>query len=476
MSPEAEHIPAGDGIQAGDRAIPLTVSQLTRRIKFLLEREVGNVVVQGEISNWRIYQSGHAYFSLKDDASVLPCVMFAHQARRLRFAPENGLAVVAHGRVSVYERDGRYQLYVESMQPAGWGALQLAYEQLRKKLEAEGLFDPARKKPIPRLPDRIGVVTSPRGAAIRDILNVLRRRFSSARVLISPTRVQGEGAAQEIAEAIRLLDSRGVDVMIVARGGGSMEDLWAFNEEPVVRAVAACVTPVVTGVGHETDTTLVDFAADLRAPTPSAAAEIVVREKETLRNAARELFDRARRCLTFHRERCCSRLAQVQTLLFSYLPDRLFQTPRQELDRYWDRMTEGVRVGVEQNRRRLNELQFRLNARSPVTQLRVTRERLRGLRLHLGRVADFPRRWYARRLTALGGKLHALSPLAVLGRGYALAWRMPDRTLIRSAFMLTPGDDLKVRFGEGFVSATVLEIHGSDDAEHYTGGYAGGQE
>lgn len=470
MTPEAERIPDGFGALTEGRAVPLTVSQLTRRIKFLLEREIGNVVVQGEVSNWRIYQSGHAYFSLKDDASVLPCVMFAHQARRMRFTPENGLAVVAHGRISVYERDGRYQLYVESMEPAGWGALQLAYEQLRKKLEAEGLFNPDRKKTLPRLPERIGVVTSPRGAALRDILNVLRRRFSSARVLISPTRVQGEGAAEEIAGAIRLLDTRGVDVIIVARGGGSMEDLWAFNEEPVVRAVAACVTPVVTGVGHETDTTLVDFAADLRAPTPSAAAEIVVREKEALRNAARELFNRARRWVAFHHERSLTRMTRFQDILFSYLPERLLQTPRQELDRSWDQLTAGARVRVEQTRRRLNNLQLQLNARSPITRLGVTRERLRGLRLQLGALADFPRRNEGRRLTALGGKLHVLSPLAVLGRGYALAWRMPERTLVRSAIQLKPGDHLEVRFGQGAVSADVRKIHGPGDTDPYAGG------
>ncbi|HOV59747.1 MAG TPA: exodeoxyribonuclease VII large subunit [Candidatus Hydrogenedentes bacterium] len=473
MTGNLEHVPAESGVIPEERATPLTVSQLTRRVRFLLEREIGNVMVQGEVSNWRVYQSGHAYFSLKDDASVLPCVMFAHQARRLRFTPENGLAVVAQGRVSVYERDGRYQLYVESMQPAGWGALQLAYEQLRKKLEAEGLFDPARKKNIPRLPERIGVVTSPRGAAIRDILNVLRRRFSSARVLISPTRVQGEGAAMEIAEAIRLLDGRGVDVIIVARGGGSMEDLWAFNEEPVVRAVAACVTPVVTGVGHETDTTLVDFAADLRAPTPSAAAEMVVREKEALRNMVRELFDRARRVTTLRCERCADRLEQVSRSLWTYIPDRLFKMPRVELDRCWDQLERTARDRLARTARHLDTLLAQLNARSPVTRLRVTRERLRGAGLHLKAVSDFPRRLYARQLTALGGKLHALSPLAVLGRGYALAWRLPDRALIRSASILEPGDMVEVRFGQGSVTAAVREIHESRPAGDNAGGHFG---
>ena len=260
-----------------------SVSELSLEIRNHLERQFPDVWVRGEVSNFRAAGSGHLYFTLKDETAQIRAVCFRNQARYLKFKPQDGLAVIARGRLSLYEARGEYQLYVEFLEPAGFGALQLAFEQLNQKFAAEGLFDAARKKPLPMLPRSIGVVTSPTGAVIRDILRILQRRYRNAGVLLYPARVQGEGAAQEIAEGIQYFNARpAVDVMIIARGGGSLEDLWAFNEEVVARAIAASKIPVISAVGHETDFTIADFVADLRAPTPSAAAELVVRQKEDL--------------------------------------------------------------------------------------------------------------------------------------------------------------------------------------------------
>ena len=260
-----------------------TVSELNRAAGELLEEAFPRVWVEGEISNWKVYGSGHAYFSLKDDGGQISAVLFRATAKNFRFEPRDGLAALAAGRVSLYGQRGQYQLIVDELEPRGKGALQLAFEQLKEKLQKEGLFDAARKRPLPVLPRTVGVVTSPTGAVIRDIITVLGRRFANVRVLLNPVRVQGEGAGAEIAAAIAELAGRGdVDVLIVGRGGGSMEDLWAFNEEVVARAIAACPVPVISAVGHETDFTIADFVADLRAPTPSAAAELVVQSKDAL--------------------------------------------------------------------------------------------------------------------------------------------------------------------------------------------------
>jgi exodeoxyribonuclease VII large subunit len=263
----------------------LTISELTRDIKEVLENVFEHCLVQGEISNLREPASGHIYLSLKDEACALRCVIFKNAALRLKFRPSDGMMVIAAGRVGVYERDGQYQLYINELEPKGQGALQLAFEQLKEKLAGEGLFDESRKKPLPFLPRAIGVVTSPTGAVIQDILQVLDRRFPGAHVIVCPVRVQGAGAAPEIVEAIRSFNElKNIDVMILARGGGSIEDLWAFNEEAVARAIAASTIPIISAVGHETDFTISDFVADRRAPTPSAAAEIVMPSSEELKD------------------------------------------------------------------------------------------------------------------------------------------------------------------------------------------------
>ena len=264
-----------------NRGRVLTVTELNATIRDLLENQLPNVWVEGEISNARVWNTGHLYFTLKDGASQIKAVMFRSAVRYLKFKPEDGLKVVARGKISVYDPKGEYQIVCEHMEPKGLGSLQQAFEQLKKKLAAEGLFDPARKRPLPALPRRIGLVTSIDGAALRDMIRVLRRRYPNAHLVISPTRVQGEGAGREVAHAIRKVARiEAVDVIIVARGGGSLEDLWAFNEEVLARAIAASPVPVISGVGHETDFTIADFVADLRAPTPSAAAELVVRRKD----------------------------------------------------------------------------------------------------------------------------------------------------------------------------------------------------
>src|ERR1700693_1156330 len=267
-----------------------SVSELTARIRDLLEGNFRELLVEGEISNCRAAQSGHIYFTLKDARAQIRCVCFRDQARLLKFRPEDGLHVTVRGSLGVYEQRGEYQIYVGTIEPVGFGALQLAFEQLKARLQAEGLFDESRKKPLPMLPQRIGLITSPTGAAVSDVLRILRQRFPNVHVLIYPVRVQGEGAAGEIAAAIAHLNrAKAVDVLLVVRGGGSLEDLWAFNEEGVARAIAASHIPIVTGVGHETDFTIADFVADVRASTPSNAAEIVVRSRQEFQRHLQEL-------------------------------------------------------------------------------------------------------------------------------------------------------------------------------------------
>src|SRR5579862_5169346 len=277
-----------------------SVSDLTVRIRDVLAGEFTDVFVEGEVSNAHAAQSGHLYFTLKDARAQIRCVCFRTQLARLKFRPEDGLHVTVRGSVSVYEQRGEYQFYVEHVEPVGLGALQLAFEQLKKRLDAEGLFDPERKKPLPALPRCVGLITSPRGAAVRDIVHILQRRFPNLHIVLYPVRVQGEGAAGEIVQAIRYFDRKQLaDVLILARGGGSIEDLWAFNEEPVARAIVACTIPIIAGIGHETDFTIADFAADIRASTPSAAAEMVVRTRQEFDSHLCDLRDKVAQLLRY---------------------------------------------------------------------------------------------------------------------------------------------------------------------------------
>ena len=446
-----------DPLQAGHAEV-WTVAQLTRRVKSLLEDEIGAVWVSGEISNWKVAASGHVYFTLKDGESQIDAVMFRGRLSRLKFKPGSGLEVLAHGQVTVYERRGQYQIVLDDMQPKGVGALQLAFEQLKRKLEAEGLFDARHKKSLPLLPRRIGVVTSPTGAAIRDILHVLDRRFAQVHVILYPARVQGSEAAAELVAGIRALDRWGVDVMIVGRGGGSLEDLWPFNEEAVVRAVFEAQTPVISAVGHEVDVALSDFVADLRAPTPSAAAEVVVGEQEALIEKVRLTRRRLANALQQALERARHRLTVAENSFVFRRPEELVRQRRQAVDEVRMRLEKALGGRVQETRGRLERASRALTLLSPANRLRQAGERLAALRQRLVHRAPGVLERARARLRPAMAQLDALSPLAILSRGYALAWRLPEKELVRDARQLSPADQVLIRFGKGAVRTKVEEV------------------
>ena len=410
-----------------------SVSELTSAVRTLFEDQLGEIWVEGEISNCRVWNTGHLYFTLKDRDAQLKAVMFRTTLRYLKFTPEDGLHVVARGRLGVYAPKGEYQIVCEHIEPHGLGALQLAFEQLKKKLQAEGLFEAARKRPLPALPRKIGIVTSLDGAALRDIIKVLRRRQPNAHLVIRPARVQGEGAAGEITRALRAIAQvPGVDVIIAGRGGGSAEDLWAFNEEMVARAIAACPVPVIAAVGHEVDVTIADFVADLRAPTPSAAAEMVVAAKEEFCARIDRLEQRLHMAARLGAAMPARRATELTHLLRTAMRarlarhDRHFRALRQRLE------TQDVRRRMTAARGRLQSVEGRLDAAA----LRV-RER-----------ADT-------RFRVLAGRLENLSPLAVLARGYAVCWNEDRTAIIRSAESLADGERVKVTLQQGEIDCEV---------------------
>jgi exodeoxyribonuclease VII large subunit len=422
-----------------ERAV-LTVAALTEQLRALLEERFPAVWVEGEISNYRLYGSGHAYFTLKDAEAQLRCVLFRNRGRRIRFEPADGLHVMAFGSVEVYAQRGEYQLVVELLEPRGLGALQLAFEQLKARLGAEGLFEPARKRALPRFPRTIGIVTSPSGAAIRDMLRVIGRRFGELHIVIAPCRVQGEGAAEEIAQGLRDLNALGdVDVIIVGRGGGSLEDLWAFNEEAVARAIAGSKAPVISAVGHEVDFTIADFVADLRAPTPSAAAELVVREKQAVVDALDELARRLRRAAS---------------------------RPLSDLERRVDEQTLRLRRGAHAEWRRAAHrvalATAALRSASPVARVSNGRHRLERLEAGLRNEIRLVLGQSGHRLGEAVGRLDSLSPLAVLGRGYSLT-RTPAGAIVRSARDVRAGDDVHVLLHEGSLECRVAATRETDD-------------
>ncbi len=391
-----------------------TVTDLTRRLRALLEStaDLQGVWVEGELSNFSRPSSGHVYFTLKDSGAQLRCVMWRNDAARLKFAPADGMLVEAHGGISLYEAGGQYQLYADLLRPVGEGALYAEFLRLRALLEAEGLFDPGRKRPIPELPRRIGIVTSPTGAALRDMLNTLRRRYPLAEVILAPTPVQGEEAPPAIVAALRTLNlSAAPDVILLARGGGSMEDLWAFNDERVVRAVADSTAPVITGVGHETDFTLVDFAADLRAPTPTAAAELAT------------------------------------PLTLADLQSGLMQMEQS--------LVGEMQAGFQRRHETLGWLEARLRLVSPRRRLQSERQRLDDVTHRLNAAQVHGLALAAARLNGLESRLLALSPLAVLQRGYAVVTRKTDDRIVSEVSLARPGDDLRVRVRDGEFEARV---------------------
>ncbi len=476
------------------------VSEITERVGELLEGEFPDVWIEGEVSNFKASQAGHLYFTLKDARAQLRCVCFRDQVRGLKFRPEDGLHITVRGSLGVYEMRGEYQLYVSHIEPVGLGALQLAFEQLKKKLEGEGLFDEASKRPLPVLPRCIGVVSSPSGAAIRDILRVLKRRFANVRVQLYPVKVQGDGAALEIAAALRYFSrAHSVDVVIVARGGGSLEDLWAFNEEIVARAIAASEIPVITGVGHETDFTIADFVADLRAPTPSAAAEIVLRSRQEFERHIAEhqqhLVHHIRYLLSERRHR----VRDLQTHRGFRQLEALVRQRRQQVDDLAASLGNSLRTRFVASRQRLTKAgtriaAFDLRRRAEILRRRIDQQR-QGLQAALERLVTRKQRRFAaahvrfarmdlrarvgrlrhaldersaglrigidraliakrRRYEAVDVQLRERNPENLLQRGYAIAYDATGKVL-HSADQVALGDDISVRLARGQLDATV---------------------
>jgi len=426
----------------------LTVSELTQEIKDILEMQFADILVEGEISNLKVPPSGHIYFTLKDDLSQIRVVLFKNQARTLRFSPEDGLHVICRGRVSLYEKRGEYQLILEEMEPKGIGALQLAFLQLKERLEKEGFFDPSRKKPFPMVPQKIGIVTSPTGAVIRDMLHIIERRFENVHLLLFPVRVQGEGAASEIAKGIEYFNEQmEVDVIIVARGGGSLEDLWAFNEEEVAKAIFYSKIPILSAVGHETDYTISDFVADLRAPTPSAAAELVVRDKREIKNTLRFLEGRLG-------SEVLQILQEGRTHL-SHLGKRL-KDPRKRIEEDFLKVDDLFNrflflASWIINRRREKHLHVHegLFLRNPNQKVKSLRRFISENEKRLLQTIKHLIEIWRQRLEGRIGQLDSLSPLAILQRGYSITRKIPSLEIIRDSNQVREGDRVEVRLFRG---------------------------
>jgi exodeoxyribonuclease VII large subunit len=433
-----------------------SVSRLNREARILLEGGLPLLWVMGEISNFSQPSSGHWYFTLKDAQAQVRCAMFRNRNQVLGLRPQNGMQVQARVRVSLYEPRGEFQLIAEQMQPAGEGALRLAFEALKARLAAEGLFDASLKRPLPAYPHSIGVITSPTGAALRDILHVLNRRYPLARVVLYPVPVQGVDATPQIVQALQLAGARKeCDVLILARGGGSLEDLWPFNEEIVARAVRACPLPVVSGVGHEIDFTITDFVADLRAPTPSAAAESVVPDGSDLLRR----FDQSRQRLSTlarHRlERAGTRLGQLEHRLAQCHPEQRLQRQRQRLDESEMRLRRAVGYRLESAGHRLTGARTRLWAERPHLRLKHAQERLERMQHSLDSSIDRRLIERSRQLAALGRALAAVSPLGTLERGYAIVRRVADQRVVQDATQAPVGTRLRVRLHHGQLTCQV---------------------
>jgi len=426
----------------------LTVSALTALIRGVLEENFDQVWVEGEISNLACPSSGHCYFTLKDAGAQLRCVMFRGAARSLKFTPKDGMRVLTRGRITLFEPRGEYQLVADYLEPQGIGGLQLAFIQLKERLAKEGLFAEPHKKAIPKLPQRIGVVTSPTGAAIRDILTVLSRRFANLELLIAPVRVQGEGAAAEIAAAIDDLNRVGnLDVMIVGRGGGSLEDLWAFNEESVARAIFRSQVPVISAVGHEIDFTIADFVADLRAATPSAAAELVVRSKKELSAELEALCHRLELAQLRKLDRLRAEVASLSRAVTD--PSRILGHLAQRVDALDGRLTREAGLILERNGERVANLSARLSRQSPALTLKRSSEQVESLALRLEQAVARRLSGAAESLRLASGTLNAVSPLATLARGYSITHKLPERSLVKESRQIAAGDRLELSFASG---------------------------
>jgi exodeoxyribonuclease VII large subunit len=438
----------------------LPVSDLVAQIRSLVETEFGDLWVEGEISNYRPAPSGHVYFTLKDAGGQLPIVLFRRQAMLLRFRPEDGLHVLVRGRISVYEQRGQVQLIAETMEPVGTGSLQLAFEQLKKRLKSEGLFDAERKKPLPAFPRTVAIITSPTGAVIRDFLNVAGRRNSGLGILLYPVSVQGDQAPDEIATALRELnraaeaDPNFADLIVVARGGGSLEDLAAFNSETVARAIAASRLPVVSAVGHETDFTIADFVADLRAPTPSAAAELVTEAQHKVAERVATVAHRLERAARYQLLQARQRLSRLAVSRAEARVAAQIHRSAQRLDELGFRLEAALAASLRRRQTRVAELTAAVLHADPRQAVARARQRLTALQTQLERSLERQLQSSISRRAALDARLRALSPLAVLDRGYALVLAA-DGALVRSAAQLAPGDAILTRLAVGSVTSRV---------------------
>jgi len=431
-----------------------SVTELTRKIKSTLENAVGEVWIEGELSNVRRPSSGHMYFTIKDEKAQIAAVLFRGSQRGMSFVPSDGILVRAFGEITVYERNGNYQVIVRRLEEGGKGSLQAQFEKLKEKLREEGLFDESRKQPLPALPQHVGIVTSATGAAVRDILNVVSRRFPNLHIVIAPVSVQGQSAASEITAAIDTLNRvGGFDVVIVGRGGGSLEDLWCFNEETVARAIARSRIPVISAVGHEIDFTISDFVADVRAPTPSSAAEIVVGRKDAFEEALRE---RSRALVRAVREaalRCRNRLLRAGGSYVFQEPRNLVLRGRQNLDSLHVRMKHGMRGRIRETRQRVDDAGLRL--------------------LHSTRMG---RRGAGQELRRLETQLRALSPVAVLERGYSITYDAKTGGIVRSITGVKTGCSLRTRVTDGDILSETRSTARREEGEEQNGSTVKGEE
>jgi exodeoxyribonuclease VII large subunit len=436
-----------------------TVTRLNSAVRMILEQDLGLVWLTGELSNLAMPSSGHWYFSLKDISAQVRCAMFKGNNRRVPFRPQDGMQVLVQARVSLYEPRGDYQLIIESMQPAGDGMLALRFEELKRRLGAEGLFDEGRKRPLPREPRAVGLITSATGAALHDMLTVLGRRAPDLPVFIYPTQVQGSAAIGQIVSAIALANRRAeVDVLIVGRGGGSLEDLWCFNEEAVARAIAHSAIPVVSAVGHEVDVTISDFAADLRAPTPSAAAELVAPDRSARAQRLVHLKQRLVQAISRRQTAARHGFALLQKRLDHQDPKRRLEQQSQRLDELSGRLQQLLNLRLHQGERRLANLELRLQARSPEKLLAAGKRRHQLAQERLHTLMNKRQDLAAHRLAMLSARLDGISPLATLGRGYSIT-RTPNGEVISRAAQVSPGQQLVTTLAEGSLRVRVEEVH-----------------
>ncbi len=443
-----------------DQSRYLTVQALTKYIKrkFDSDPHLSSLYVRGEISNFKQHSSGHMYFTLKDDKARILSVMFSRSNQALKFRPENGMNVLIRGDISVYEAGGQYQIYVKEMQPDGIGELYLAYEQLKEKLEKAGYFEQSRKRAIPKFPKRIAVVTSPTGAAIRDIITTIKRRYPIGEIIVFPALVQGDQAAKSVAEAMKKVNDQGnIDVLIIGRGGGSIEELWAFNEEIVAKAIVESTVPVISAVGHETDFTIADFVADLRAPTPTAAGELAVPHIEDL---LEKIINRKLRLIKGFKAKLQHERHRLNSLSKSYAlrnPHTLYQQRVEHVDRLTDQLQKNIGLHVKQQKDKLTQIESRLIRVHPSQLLNVQRERIKFLKNQIDKQYKNVLKEKANRFTSAISTLQALSPLKIMDRGYSLVYQK-DGDLLKSSNQVQAGDRLEVNVRDGVIQCEVESV------------------